>query len=461
MKLITALALVLFMPSVLLAQPDPRLAKATRQEKAGWIYIHLEGSPRQIGYQHGYLLAPEIADSLRVMKAFLAKTSGKDWEFYRKTSIRLFWPRLGGEYRDEIAGIAEGAQARGVKVDAYDITVLNGWVEVAWYYIPYLAEMQKKHKSAAKDYCSAFIANGSYTADGKIVMGHNTWLDYVVGERWNVVADIVPAKGHRMLMDTSPGLIHSGDDFVITKGGLLITETTIGGFMGYNEKGTPEFVRARRAAQYANNIEDFARIMTADNSGGYANSWLVGDTKTNEIARLDLGLKNHKVERSKDGILFGANYPSDQKLMREETAFNPKDPVNTSNGRKVRWEALGKDDRGTFDAEVAKRILGDHVDTYKKRAAPSCRTLCGHLDVDPHGVPEGGWGPYYPAGAVQAKVTTTELAGKMQFWARMGHPCGEDFKAGAYLKQHKEFGWLSPYLKDMKSYPWALFTAKR
>src|SRR4051812_35192234 len=108
MRLITTLALLLLSPAILLAQPDPRLAKATRQERAGWIYVHLEGSPRQIGYQHGYLLAPEIADSIRVMKVFLAKTSGKDWDFYRKTSIRLFWPRLGGEYRDEIAGIAEG-----------------------------------------------------------------------------------------------------------------------------------------------------------------------------------------------------------------------------------------------------------------------------------------------------------------------------------------------------------------
>ncbi len=26
---------------------------AYRFEKGGWIYVHLEGSPEQIGYQHG------------------------------------------------------------------------------------------------------------------------------------------------------------------------------------------------------------------------------------------------------------------------------------------------------------------------------------------------------------------------------------------------------------------------
>jgi membrane protein implicated in regulation of membrane protease activity len=42
---------------------DPRLAKSLRFERGGWIYVHLEGSPQEIGYQHGYLLAPEIWDA--------------------------------------------------------------------------------------------------------------------------------------------------------------------------------------------------------------------------------------------------------------------------------------------------------------------------------------------------------------------------------------------------------------
>jgi hypothetical protein len=37
-----------------------RLAKASREDKNGWIYLHLEGSPADIGYQHGYLIATEM-----------------------------------------------------------------------------------------------------------------------------------------------------------------------------------------------------------------------------------------------------------------------------------------------------------------------------------------------------------------------------------------------------------------
>ena len=42
---------------------DPRLAGSTRFERGGWIYVHLEGAPEEIGFQHGYLLANEIGDA--------------------------------------------------------------------------------------------------------------------------------------------------------------------------------------------------------------------------------------------------------------------------------------------------------------------------------------------------------------------------------------------------------------
>ena len=39
------------------------------------------------------------------------------------------------------------------------------------------------------------------------------WTSYSSGERWNIVFDIAPAEGSRIIMDGMPGLIHSGDDF--------------------------------------------------------------------------------------------------------------------------------------------------------------------------------------------------------------------------------------------------------
>ena len=38
------------------------LAKASRIDKNGWIYLHIEGRPFERGFQRGYLTANEIDD---------------------------------------------------------------------------------------------------------------------------------------------------------------------------------------------------------------------------------------------------------------------------------------------------------------------------------------------------------------------------------------------------------------
>ena len=123
------------------------------------------------------------------------------------------------------------------------------------------------------------------TADGQLVLGHNTMTGFDDGFV-NVIIDIQPTTGHRILMQTCPGWIHSGSDFFITDAGLVGSETTIGGFSGFEEKGIPEFCRMRRATQDADSITQWCNIMKRGNNGGYANAWLLGDTKTGEIARL-------------------------------------------------------------------------------------------------------------------------------------------------------------------------------
>ena len=65
---------------------DDRLKGSYRFERNGWIYVHLEGAPEQIGYQHGKLLARETEDLLRVLKPFLQHETKRDWEFYRTAS---------------------------------------------------------------------------------------------------------------------------------------------------------------------------------------------------------------------------------------------------------------------------------------------------------------------------------------------------------------------------------------
>jgi hypothetical protein len=454
---LTAIALVSSQP-----EADARLAKASRApERNGWIYVHLEGSPAVIGYQHGYLLAPEIADAQKVIALVLERDTKKGWQFFRDAAKKVLWPHIEPEYRAELQGIADGLNAHGVKLDVWDVTALNAWLELSPYWFKWQEQQQGRTPPpglTAPDHCSAFVATGSYTKDGKIVIGHNAWTGYMEGSRWNIVFDIVPQNGHRVLMDGFPGLIHSADDFGINSAGIMITETTISEFHGFDPAGIPEFVRARKAMQYSSSIDDFVRIMKEGNNGGYANNWLVGDRKTNEIADLELGLKNVNVSRTKDGYFVGSNFPVNEKLAREETDFNLNDASSSQLARRTRWNQLMAEYKGKIDVAAGQKFLADHYDSYDKRDAPSERTLCGHIEFSPRGM--GTWQPAHAiAGAIQNKVTDSTMAARMAFTAAMGHACGLNFSAAAHLKAHPEFNWEKPYLRDLNAHPWTEFQA--
>lgn len=441
---------------------DSRLKNAYRFERAGWVYVHLEGSPAEIGFQHGYLLAPEIQDGFKAMQLTNTHDAKRDWSFFRETAQNVLWPHIEAEYRQELQGIVDGLKAHGVPLDLWDVVALNAMEEITGYYVPTLEKQQDssaRPTQKAPGNCSAFVATGSWTKDHKPVIAHNTWTNYATGERWSVIFDIVPAKGYRMLMDGYPGVITSDDDFGITSAGMMITETTISGFSLFDPKGIPEFVRARKAMQYANSIDDYVRIMVEGNNGGYANDWLLADNKTGEVARFELGLKIHRVWRSKDGYFVGSNFASDPQLIKQETEFDPNNAGSSQNARHKRWDELMTKNKGQIDIELAQKFVADHWDSYEAKPGPDERSLCGHVDVSPRGTPDWDWAPYYPGGATSGKAADSTMTKNMELAARAGHPCGEDFLADKFLASHSEYEWIRPVLKDMKGNPWADFTS--
>ncbi len=444
---------------------EQRLHNALRKpEQNGWIFVHLEGSPADIGFQHGYLLAPEIEDVFRVAQISMTHGTDKNWGFFRNAANTVLLPHIEQQYRDELQGIVDGLRARGATLDLADIVALNGWMELAPYYTNWYDKQHRNSPAVAArrplpvpEHCSAFVATGSYTHDGRPVIAHNNWTDYLDGARWNIIFDIAPASGHRFLMDGLPGLIDSGDDFGMNDSGLVITETTISHFAGFDPAGIPEFVRARKAMQYATNIDEFAAIMKEGNNGGYANTWLVADMRANEIGSLELGLKHVTLEKKKDGYFVGSNFPINPELIRDETDWSAGDMSNSENARHVRWDQLMAENKGRIDVAAAQGFLADHYDTFAKSKTPNERTLCGHIDLSPRG--SKPWQPSFgPAGAVQNKAADAAMAERMSFTAAMGHACGISFHAAQHLKEHPEFAWQKG-LRDLPSQPWTTFSA--
>jgi hypothetical protein len=439
---------------------DARLAHAYRFERSGWIYVHLEGSPRDIGYQHGYLLATEIEDGLNAVRLQDTHQTQRDWNFFRDTAKNILWPHIDPEYQEELTGIAAGLKAHSSRLDLWDVVALNGMEEVADYYVPWLDRQQNHPANPAlkpPGNCSAVVATGAWTKDHKPVIAHSNWTDFATGKRWTIIFDIVPIHGYRMLTDGFPGVIVSDDDFGINSAGMMVTETTIAAFKLFDPNGKPEFMRARKAIQYASSIDEFVAIMLDGNNGGYANDWLLADNKTGEIARFEIGLKMHRVWRTKDGYFEGSNFPSDPAFIKAETTFDPDDMGSSPNARHKRWQELLPPNKGQIDVGLAEKFLADHWDTYEGKEDRNRRGLCGHGDSAANPEPVWGSPPFSPSGAVTSQAADSSMAASMMLQARAGRSCGEDFIADKFLKQHPEFDWQRTTLQDMKGNPWAEF----
>src|SRR5215831_12411647 len=257
---------------------------AYRYPSAGWIYLHIEGKPYERGYQHGYLMAREIPEYLERCAADMG-TNAAGWGNLRTTANALFLRGFDQEILEEMRGIADGASDAGVKwqgrrLDLIDIVVANVTVELgelrsAMNVTPTGLEdlnfnppsyFDRKRDLPINDRCSAFAATGPATRDGRMVIGHVTWWPLTLAEQTNVMLDVRPANGHRMLMQSYPGGIESGTDWYQNDAGLVLTETTIRQ-TPFNAEGTPVAFRARQAIQYSGNIDDLVKYLSTRNNG--------------------------------------------------------------------------------------------------------------------------------------------------------------------------------------------------
>src|SRR5208282_4096833 len=155
------------------------LAKAWRFERAGWTYLHVEGGARERGFQRGYVLAGDINDGIRTVRAEWEHGSSMDWPWLVSRAAAMFVSRIDAENLAEIDGMAEGMRTAGCAVSRDDLIAYNGSIELIGYWWPNeLKRIKDAPVEAPRQSCSSFIATGTMTKDGNIVLGHNTMQDY-------------------------------------------------------------------------------------------------------------------------------------------------------------------------------------------------------------------------------------------------------------------------------------------
>lgn len=389
---------------------------AFRYEDKGWIFVHIEGKPYQRGYQYGYLLAEEIKTFIEKLAVNYNNSDPQGgWNRTRFEVDAMMLRKYEEEYLTEMKGIADGAVKAGAKVfdrpvDFLDIVAINSSIDLdyaqsALRVTPnpltgksFLSNEDELNVTERLHKCSAFLANNSATKDGKIVYGQIFMWGGYTGYHWNVIADVQPSEGNRLVYQTYPGGIHSGADFYINSAGIMLGETTVQQ-TPYNPDGIPQSNRIRKAAQYANSIDDVVRIMTTKNNGMYTNDWLVADVKKNEIGILLLGTNKWKLWRSSKNEWYNdakdfywSNNNNKDLEVRKEYIQNsdeaPADIIWRPANRDIAFWNFYQEMKGNIDQTAAFNLWN---------SSPINR---------PH--------------ACDGKVTTSEMVENLMFFAHIG-----------------------------------------
>lgn len=436
--------------------------------KNGWKYVSIYGKPKERGFAYGFLCSKEFKEVQNMLKWYMFESYGYEWDYFIKIinkDIKSLTKTDFPELYEEMEGIAEGCRSNGTETTVDEIISWNFYMSIPyWFNVVSNTAHGKEgggNKHLKNDHCSAFISVGDFTETGDIVMAHNSFTDFVDGQFSNIILDINPSEGYRIIMQTSPCWIWSGTDYFITSAGIMGCETTIGGFVPY-ELNYPIGYRIRKAMQYGSNLDDYVEFLLYKNSGDYANSWLLGDINNKEIMRFELGLKFHNIARTKNGYFIGFNAPYDPRIRNLEVDNSGFYDIRRHQGaRKVRLMELMDLYKGKLNISIAKKIISDHYDVYLKKENPCSRTICSHYELDAREFMSQADRPkpFSPHGAVDGIVTDSKLAKKMSFIARFGNSCGLPFYKNDFCKKHIQYLNFCDYLKDRPTQNWTIFSS--
>lgn len=413
-----------------------------QEVKSGWKKVYIYGEPYIRGYAHGFLLFEELSRVKTVLPFIITDQLNITISEYMKKNKETIVPIVKKryfEFYEELRGISDGARYKGIDISVDYLIAWNAFLSLYSHYM-----------DGNNERCSAFIACGDATEKGDIVMAHNTHSDFATGQLLNIILHINPKDGNEFVMQTSAGFIASSTDWFISKNGLIGCETTISNINYKPVFGAPYFCRIRQVMQYATTFDDCVNIMSEDNAGDYACSWLFGDIKQNEIMLFELGLKTYNIQKTKNGVFYGMNSPISFKIRNLETDSNISDISTSSGSRNERLNyLLNTQYYGKINIQNAKKIISDHYDTFLKREHIGFRNICRHSEIEEE--PEAAL-----YGSVDSKVINSKMALGMKFWGRFGSGCGRYFNVKEFINQYEEYKKWENVIHDFKSNRWVI-----
>ena len=279
--------------------------------------LHLEGSSYDMGYQHGYLLAPQILKSTsNEFFAQLAIEMMTNDPAVKKTLNNVALQNIMISYmekkaflnsiymtqdmRDEVLGIYEGAQDRLNELNipmgnlSYNRLLLEnmGFDLALTYGYPFLVnslmtkedswEFNQRHPNFTLHMCDGFVATGNATTKGTSIMARNFMIPSTLSNQ-TVIMEYKPDYGNAFVSCSIPGFV--GCPSVINDKGVCIgMDMVYGGKTNPLATGMGCLLTARYVAQYTNSADEAAEAIKDSFARGVSWLYLICDKNKGLVA---------------------------------------------------------------------------------------------------------------------------------------------------------------------------------
>jgi hypothetical protein len=390
------------------------LGKARVERQNNVNILHLYGTPYQMGYQHGTMLAKEIDlmvhHVLLATAAYVAAQTGTDLDTAMQMLIKgqkKAYPFLPPESLEEMQGIYDGAIKAGASVTMDDILLWNTnydqWCIYAHpHYWPGAREEGAERLFFPGGFaggCSSFCAWDEWAGgDGKLIFGKNEDnfnMPDQLENRFLIIAAPKDGFGHAFM--TYPGMIGLDGGFN-DQGFEMMTQLNSMQYESMEGCGIGIFTRL--LLTHAATVDDAIGIFNAHpRCAGIA--YHVAEAKAKKAAVVETSSTHVCVRYPMPGIkalwqsnhsncypgwqgYSGYNMVADQVLVNELSDISTveawqtslKDPYNffvQAPSRFERYEQLIHQYFGQITVENAKTILTDCYDPYSGQTRPRQR----------------------------------------------------------------------------------------
>ena len=212
----------------------------------GLLVLHLKGTPSEMGYAHGYLLADKVRRVYQALGGVLDHELDAQKQKEVAAAARPFIPE---RYIEEIHAIAAGANAalRETAVDPDRLLELHSWDEIV---------REGEHAIVAH-----FAALGAGTQDGHVILGLNRDDEQAVrrGVQDGAVVTIYePQEGHTFCSVGWAGFV--GVMTGINSQGVVVSEASFPAY-GQRTEGLPLPFQLRLVLEQAAGVQSAENLM--------------------------------------------------------------------------------------------------------------------------------------------------------------------------------------------------------